>query len=142
MRIDRNATADVAAIDNSSFGGALTLGGRWDLGSSDDLRYQRTVGSGFSRYIGLGIAGHVAWRHLFTPTLRSNLMHARSQYDNNTALTGTGVTKNVQSWRANFFHSPYPKLDIGAELMFGQREIESGLDSDLTRLQFTTRYSF
>ena len=160
LRIDRNATADVAAIDNSSFGGALTLGGKWNLGSSDDLRYQLTVGSGFSRYIGLGItgdsmldadgdldsldgiAGYVAWRHMFNPKLRTNLMYARSQYDNDTALTGTGVTKNVQSWRANIFYSPYPKLDIGAELMMGQREIESGLDGDLTRLQFTTKYSF
>ncbi len=160
LRIDRNATADLAAIDNSAFGGAFTVGGKWNLGSHDDLRYQLTAGSGFSRYIGLGItgdsmldadsdldaldgiAGYVAWRHLFNPKLRTNLMYARSQYDNDTALTGTGVTRSVQSWRANILYSPYPKLDIGAELMMGQREIESGLDGDLTRLQFTTKYSF
>ena len=58
------------------------------------------------------------------------------------ALTGGGVTKNVQSWRVNLLYSPYPKLDIGAELMFGQRELEDGRDGDLTRLQFTTKYSF
>ena len=89
-----------------------------------------------------GIAGYVAWRHLFNPKLRTNLMYARSQYDNDIALTGAGVTRSVQSWRANILYSPYPKLDIGAELMMGQREIESGLDGDLTRLQFTTKYSF
>jgi hypothetical protein len=124
------------------------------------LRYQVTVGSGFSRYVGLGVtgdsmldadgdldslgglAGFVGWRHAFTPKLRSNLIYARSQYDNDFALTGGGVTKNVQSWRANLLYSPYPKLDIGAELMFGQRELEDGRDGDLTRLQFTTKYSF
>ncbi|HEY6546146.1 MAG TPA: DcaP family trimeric outer membrane transporter [Dokdonella sp.] len=160
LRIDRNATADAAAIDDSSFAGALTLGGKWVIGASDDLRYQVTVGSGFSRYVGLGVtgdsmldadgdldslgglAGFVGWRHAFTPKLRSNLVYARSQYDNDDALTGGGVTKNVQSWRANLLYSPYPKLDVGAELMFGQRELEDGRDGDLTRLQFTTKYSF
>lgn len=160
LRIDRNATADAAAVDDSSFAGAFTLGGKWNIGTSDDLRYQLTVGSGFSRYIGLGItgdsmldadgdldslggiAGFVGWRHAFTPQLRSNLIYARSQYDNDVALTGAGVTKDVQSWRANIFYSPYPKLDLGAELMYGQRGLESGRDGDLTRLQFTTKYSF
>jgi hypothetical protein len=160
LKIDRNATADAAEVSDSTFAGAFTLGGKWNLGASDDLRYQLTVGSGFSRYIGLGItgdsmldadgdldslggiAGYVAWRHMFTPKLRTNLMFARSDYDNDTAFTGLAATKEVQSVRANIFYSPYPKLDIGAELMYGQREVESGLDGDLTRLQFTTKYSF
>ena len=160
LRIDRNATADVAAIDDSSFAGAFTVGGKWNIGSSDDLRYQLTVGNGFSRYVGLGItgdsmldadgdldalggvAGFVGWRHAFSPKLRSNVVFARSQYDNDDALTGGGVTRNVQSWRVNLLYSPLPKLDIGAELMYGQRELEDGRDGDLTRLQFTTKYSF
>ncbi|MEB2315626.1 MAG: DcaP family trimeric outer membrane transporter, partial [Xanthomonadaceae bacterium] len=51
-------------------------------------------------------------------------------------------TKTVQSLRANLFYSPLPKVDVGAELMFGKREVEGGADGDLTRLQFTTKYSF
>ena len=44
--------------------------------------------------------------------------------------------------RANVFYSPLPKVDLGAELMFGTREVESGAEGDITRLQFTTKYSF
>jgi len=52
------------------------------------------------------------------------------------------VTKSVQSIRGNIFYSPLPKVDVGAELMYGKREIENGNKGDITRLQFTTKYSF
>jgi hypothetical protein len=160
LDIDRAATATAPAISDSEGAFAFTAGGKWVLGSNDDLRYQLTAGSGVSRYIGLGItgdsalsadgnldaidglAGYVAWRHVWSPKLRSNLIYARSQYDNPIDLTGTGVNKSVQSFRANLFYSPMPKLDVGVELMLAKRELESGVDGSLTRLQFTTKYSF
>ena len=37
---------------------------------------------------------------------------------------------------------PAPKVDIGAELMYGVREIENGKKGDISRVQFTTKYSF
>ncbi|HRN60328.1 MAG TPA: DcaP family trimeric outer membrane transporter [Chiayiivirga sp.] len=154
LRVDRSGASD------SALGAGFTLGGKWVMGASDDLRYQLTVGDGISRYIGLAItgdaaldadghldligarAGYIGWRHAFTPKLRSNLVYARSDYDNDIVLTGAGATKTVQSLRANLFYSPLPKVDVGAELMFGKREVEGGADGDLTRLQFTTKYSF
>ncbi len=160
LKIDRVATSTVTAAKDDQFAGAFTVGGKWNIGKNDDLRYQVTLGSGFSRYIGFGItgdsaldadgnldsldgiAGYVAWRHAFSQGWRMNLMYARSQYDNDIDLTGGGATKSAQSLRWNVFYSPFPKLDIGAELMFGRRTVESGLDGDLTRLQFTTKYSF
>ena len=57
-------------------------------------------------------------------------------------LTGNLVTKSVQSIRGNVFYTPMPKVDIGAELMYGVREIENGRKGDISRLQFTTKYSF
>ena len=84
----------------------------------------------------------MGWRHAFNPKLRTNVIYARSDYDNNADLTGLGVTKSVQSLRANVFYSPLPKVDVGAELMYGKRKVESGEDGDITRLQFTTKYSF
>lgn len=156
----RQLSVDRAGADDSKIVGGFTLGGKWTLGAKDDLRYQVTAGEGISRYIGLGVtgdavldgagdlesigavAGYVGWRHAFSPKLRSNVVYARSDYDNDAALTGLGVTKSVQSLRANIFYSPLPKIDVGAELMFGKRELESGADGDITRLQFTTKYSF
>jgi len=160
LKAQRAGTGTVSAIDDSEMAGAITVGGKWVLGKNDDLRYQVTAGNGFSRYIGLGItadtavdsagdldalggvAGFVGWRHVWSPSVRSNLIYARSQYDNPISLTGSGVTESVQSIRANIFYSPFPKVDVGAELMIGERELESGVDGRITRLQFTTKYSF
>ena len=157
LKVD-NATT---GADASKFGGGLTLGGKWVAGDADTFVYQISGGEGIARYVGLGItqdaaydavddrldttgvlAGFVGWRHQFTPKLRTGLIYARSDYDNDTALTGLGATKTVQSIRGNVFYSPLPKVDVGAELMYGKREIESGAKGDITRLQFTTKYSF
>ena len=149
-----------SGADASKVAGGLTLGGKWVMADSDSLHYQLTGGEGISRYIGLGItadtaydiardelattgvlAGYVGWRHAFTPKLRTNLIYARSDYDNDGSL-GPLVTKSVQSIRGNVFYSPMPKVDVGAELMYGVREIEDGRKGDISRLQFTTKYSF
>ncbi|MGB3393196.1 MAG: DcaP family trimeric outer membrane transporter [Stenotrophomonas sp.] len=157
LQVDNQASG----ADASKMAGGVTLGGKWVMGGSDSLHYQLTGGEGISRYIGLGITGdsaydairdqldptgviaaYVGWRHAFTPKLRTNLIYARSDYDNNASLTGNLVTKSVQSIRGNVFYTPMPKVDIGAELMYGVREIEDGRKGDISRLQFTTKYSF
>ena len=156
LKVDNQATGANA----SKAAGGVTLGGKWVMGDSDSLHYQLTGGEGISRYIGLGItadsgydalrdeidptgvvAAYVGWRHAFSPKLRTNLIYARSDYDNDSIL-GPLVTKSVQSIRGNIFYSPLPKVDIGAELMYGRREVENGNKGDITRLQFTTKYSF
>jgi hypothetical protein len=159
LRVDRAAAGTTPAIEDSQFGGAMTVGGKFVIGEKNDIRYQLTGGS-ISRYIGLGItadsvldtnndleaidgwAGYVAWRHVFNKQLRSNLMYARSEYDNPVAFTGTGVTKSSQSFRVNLIYSPLPKLDVGVEYMVGRREVESGAEGDIDRLQFMAKYSF
>lgn len=159
LRVDRQAAGTTPAIKDSHFGGALSVGGKWNLGETNDIRYQLTGGA-ISRYIGLGVtsdsvldanneleaidgwAGYVAWRHVFSKKLRGNIMYARSEYDNPVAYTGSGVTKSSQSWRVNLFYTPVPKVDVGIEYMAGKRELESGADGDIDRLQFTAKYSF
>ena len=157
LNIDNTLTGAHA----SKFAGGLTLGGKWVMGDSDSLHYQLTAGEGISRYIGLGItadsgydalrdelnptgvlAGYVGWRHAFNSKLRTNLIYARSDYDNDASMTGPLVTKAVQSIRGNVFYTPIPKVDIGAELMYGTREIEDGRKGDISRLHVTTKYSF
>lgn len=160
LRVDRPAAGTTPAIEDSQFGGALGVSGKFNIGERNDIRYQVSAGA-ISRYIGLGVtsdsvldlnndlegidgvAGYVAWRHVFAnKKLRSNLMYARSDYDNPVAFTGTGVTKSSQSFRLNFIYSPLPKLDVGVEYMVGRREVESGAEGDIDRLQFMAKYSF
>lgn len=156
LKVDSQTTG----ADADKIGGGLTLGGKWVMGSSDTLHYQLSGGEGIARYVGLGItadtaydvardelnptgvlAGYIGWRHAFSPTLRTNLIYARSDYDNDASL-GPLVTSSVQSIRGNIFYTPMPKVDVGAELMYGVREIEDGRKGDISRVQFTTKYSF
>ena len=158
LKVDR--VVGTTSYDADTFGGGVSLSGRWLMNPSNTLHYQLTAGEGIARYIGLGItgdatldlvrddldatgvlAGFVGWRHTFDAKTRTNLVFSISEYDN-PAIAGMGVTKSVNSVRANIFYSPVPKVDVGAELMYGVREIEDGRKGDIRRIQFTTKYSF
>mgnify|MGYP005826806945 FL=1 len=69
-------------------------------------------------------------------------MYAASHFDNDAALVGWGVTERSQSFHANLIYSPLPKLDIGAEIGWGQRSLEDDREGDLKRFQTTVKYSF
>lgn len=153
-------TTGTNAIDDSSYAVAGTFSGRYNFDANNDVRFSINAGSGIGRYVGVGVAsdamidgsgnvdgldgvaGFVGFHHAFNPQLRGNLYYAASKYDNDTALTGTAVTERVSSISANLLYSPLPKLDLGAELRFADRELESGVDGSLTRLHFLARYSF
>ena len=157
----RQLQHETATTDASSTGFGVSVSGKYNIGKSDDIRYMLTGGTGIGRYVGFALgadgtldaaggdiestgvlAGFVAWRHVFDPKLRGNLMLSRAQFDNDTDWTGFGVTRSAQSIHANLIYSPFPKLDIGAELIFGNRELESGADGDLRRIHTSVKYSF
>ncbi|KAF1697159.1 DcaP family trimeric outer membrane transporter [Pseudoxanthomonas koreensis] len=147
--------------DNTDSGGAVSVSGKFNLGASDDIRYMANAGAGIGRYMAFGLGsdvvqtsafgdidaltgygGFVAWRHAFSRSLRGNLMYAASHFDNDAALVGWGVTERSQSFHANLIYSPLPKLDIGAEIGWGQRSLEDDREGDLKRFQTTVKYSF
>ena len=147
-------------IDDSAPGYGISLSGRQVIDASNDFRYMFTAGRGISRYIGLAtandavvdadgeledtgvVAGFAAWRHVFSPKLRGNVYYAAAHYDNETAFSGLGVTRRVHSLSGNLIWTVLPKLDVGAELRLANRELESGADGDLRRLQMHVKYSF
>lgn len=147
-------------IDDTATGGAVSVSGKFNLGKSDDIRFAVNGGRGLGRYLGLGIAsdtvldvsndlqaidgygGYVAWRHAFSSKLRGNLFYSAAHFDNDKALTGLAVTERVQSLHANLIYSPLPKLEIGTELIFGERSLEGDADGDLRRLHTHIKYTF
>ena len=153
-------TPALPSIEDESTGYGLSVSGKFNLGKNDDIRYMLTGGSGIGRYVGLAlnndavldatgdldnidvIAGFVGWRHVFTPKLRMNLFYSRAEYDQDVDLTGLGITRGAQSAHANLIYSPLPKLDLGAELIWGQRELENGDRGELNRLQTHVKYNF
>ena len=156
FRYDNPATG----VADSARGGAISVSGRYLLGANDDLRFMATGGRGVGRYLGLGIAsdtvlaadgslepidgvgGFVAWRHAFSPKLRGNVFYSFARFDHDAALTGPAVTRGAQSWHANLIYSPLPRLDVGAELIWGQRTLENDADGELRRLHTHVKYSF
>lgn len=156
----RQLRVEVPGNAESETGFGLSLSGKVNIGRNDDLRFMLSGGSGLGRYLGLGLGpdamvaadgslealdaygGFIAWRHVFSPKLRGNLFYSAASYDNDTALTGLGVTKSSQSIHANLIWTVLPKLEIGAELIHGTRELESGAEGDLDRLHMHVKYSF
>ncbi len=153
LRDDRGATSA------ETFGYGLSASGLVKVGQRDDIRFNVFGGEGVGRYAGLGLirgafltpagdleaipsyGGYLAWRHPFGKTARVNLGWSGQWADNPNAMSGT-LTRSAQSAYVAVLWDPAPKLTVGAELLHGLREEESGRDGDLSRVTFSTRYSF
>ena len=147
-------------LNETTTGASVSVSGKFNLGASNDLRYAVNAGQGIGRYMGFGLGADtvldaggnleaidgygafVSWRHAFSPKLRGNLFYSTAHFDNDTALTGFAATERSESMHANLIYSPLPKLDVGAELIWGQRSLENGLEGDLRRFHTHVKYSF
>ncbi len=143
--------------DASTWSAAGSLSGKINVWGKDDIRFM-LLGGNLGRYAGLnftndvylnskgdfdtidGFAGYVAYRHFWTDKLRSTAFYAVGSYDNPSSLDNVGANQASESWSLNFFYSPIPKLDIGAEYRWAKRELENNDNGTLNRLQFTTKY--
>ena len=151
---------NVLDIKDSTTGYGLSVSGKLKAGERDDFRWMASVGKGMGRYMGLNTANGAvldmdgdlkaikswgafgSYRHFWDQQWRSNLTLGYLAVNNNIARTGTGVTKKASSVHANLIYSPQPKLDLGIEFMYAKRKIESGVDGDLKRVQFSAKYAY
>lgn len=156
----RYQTTGVGAIDSSTAGWGLSAAARIKVGAADDLRLMLSGGEGIGRYVGLNfandavlnasgdlqairlVAGFASYRHIWSPQWRSNLTWSAQTVDNDPSIIGLATNRSAQSVRANLIWTPIPGMDLGAELMHGERELESGLSGDVTRLQVFAKYGF
>ncbi|HEV7352135.1 MAG TPA: DcaP family trimeric outer membrane transporter [Brevundimonas sp.] len=150
----------VAAIDATATGWGVSAAARLKVGARDDVRAMLTVGEGIGRYVGLNFsndavltatgdletigitAGFLAYRRVWSDAWRSNLVWSAQQVDNTLSLTGASANDWAQSLRANLIWTPVRPVDIGLELMRGERELQSGASGELTRLQGFVKYGF
>jgi hypothetical protein len=152
-------TTGMGAAEDTSYAAAVSVSGRVNFGAND-LRFMVTGGDAIGRYVGVnfandavltgdgrlrsisGWAAFAAWKQNWNPQLRSTLMLSASEYDNDVTLTGGAANKGSLSLAVNTFYTLAPKLDLGLELRYAEREIESGADGSLRRLQAIVKYSF
>ncbi len=151
-----DATAD---IDESTSAFGVSLSGAIKFGK-DDLKFVLNTGSGMGRYIGLNIANDavlnadgeletidstgasLSYRHFWNEKWRSSIVCSMISIDNDTDLTGISVSKGSDSARVNLIYSPAPRLSLGGEISQATRELESGDDGSMTRLQFSAKLVF
>lgn len=147
-------------IDSTATGWGLSASTKIKVGAKDDLRLMVTGGEGIGRYVGLNfsndavlngsgdldaigvVAGFAAYRHVWAPGWRSSLIWSAQTVDNDLAFTGLAANRSAQSFHANLIWSPVTAFDVGAELMFADREIETGASGDMTRLILFAKYGF
>ena len=147
-------------IDSTATGWGLSASTKIKVGAKDDLRLMVTGGEGIGRYVGLNfsndavlngsgdldaigvVAGFAAYRHVWAPGWRSSLIWSAQKVDNDLAFTGVAANRSAQSFHANLIWSPVTAFDVGAELMFADREIETGASGDMTRLILFAKYGF
>ena len=140
-------------MDEIGFAGSLT--GKIIFPNKDDLRVQ-VNGGALGRYMGLmiypdaivedndlkvfnsyGVSG--AYRHLWTPKVRSTLMLAGTFADTNSNSTLFDSSRSVH---LNLLWDVAPKVTLGVEVQRVELERGNGEDYDLNRLQFSARYGF
>lgn len=143
--------------DENAFG--VSASAKFMVGERDDIRAMITHGDGVGRYVGLGLvrdgavdslgtgidtikttSGFVSYRHHWNDSWRSNFTYGTNSID--LPVSAGNQTKSASSIHANLIHSILPKLDVGAEIMFAERELENGVDGDFTRLLLSAKYAF
>lgn len=140
-----------AGVNDTAFGGGLSLSGRVPFGR-DDLKFMLTAGSGLGRYLGvLGnldaavaedgdlepidvFAGFISYRHFWTDTLRTTLVYGH--------FVGDGDIDSASSAHVNLLYSPARNLTFGVELMQASRENANGAEGDFQRLQVGAKLAF
>ena len=149
--------------DDNIMSYGLSLSTKIDFSNKDDLRITFNTGKGLGRYIGLNTTNgavldgagpnasletidamgySIAYRHLWNDQWRSTVLYSALDIDNDTDLTGVGVTKSTASYSANLLYQANKKLMVGVEYKHANRETESGADGDMNRIQFSAKYDF
>ena len=141
-------------------GWGISASTKFVFDNGGDLRAMVTVGDGVGRYIGLGfvpdgyidvndniqtaesLAWFVSYRHLWNDKWRSNIMYGTTSNDYTSDVAAATLNDTASSIHVNLIHNVLPKLDVGAEFIFGERKIVNGTDGDFTRFQVSAKYSF
>lgn len=152
---------------DKEIGWGMTLSGRVNapvFDPRDSVLFQFNYGSGIGRYINdLSSVGN--FDGIFNPTtgnlelfdiksgyisaqhwwpwrsVRSNFTFGYVGVDNPGFVEGDAYKRTLR-FSSNLLWSPTPRIDIGAEYLWGNRKNEDGDNSDATQIQLAARYWF
>lgn len=162
--VARQLRTDTAGIGDTAFGWGVSGSGRIPFGPEGrhDLRFMATYGQGVGRYLSLGFvpdalyapatgrlavidnfAAFGALKLGWTANLRSTFMasYQKASYPDDVVVSGLA---NAKAWSAaaNLFWTPMKSLDVGVEYRHAVRELLSGDQGEMDRLEFAIKHGF
>jgi hypothetical protein len=162
LSYEARPSSGVEGDSDSQFVYGASLAGVWKFGV-DDLRFMFNYGDGLGRYLGLNAfndgyvdangdiqtidqwGAFLAYRHFWTPKWRSTFSVSAAGADNpgvGDFIHADSLAESYQSFHANLNYLPAPGLQLGGEYIYAMKELESGADGDMNRLQFAVKYAF
>ena len=153
--------ADAGTSNPSATGWGVNVTGRWRTVGSDALTWQVALGDGISRYIeayeGFGYDAVLSadgdlqlipaksfvlgYRHYWRSDLRSTVSFALARLDNQPAQP-TDAIHQVRSPHLNLIWSPWHLVEIGGEVMWGERIDKNDGEGTATRFQLGVKFMF
>ncbi len=157
----RNLKVDDGVYDDSVWGYAVSLNASIPTIGKDNLILQFNYGDALGRYMEAEFADAfinpvthnieknnqmgivVGYRHFWASNLRSSILYSYASRDNDKKYVANTVDKEYQSVHANIIWTPVKRVNIGAEYIYGYRELEkSSQHGDMNRLQFSFQFNF
>lgn len=147
-------------IDESTNGYGLSLSGKYNISKTDDIRFVINTGKGLGRYMSLNTSNDavltntnqleaikstgytLSYKHAWNDKLRSSIFYSAQKIDNPVQYTGTAQTESTSSLSANLIYQVASKISVGVEVRHANRVLESDLEGDLNRIQFSAKYDF
>ena len=155
VRVD----AAAPAAKDARWGGAIAATGIIAVGERDDLRFDLNAGNAIGRYqngaflpdgyldtdgqlqLAQQRSGFAAYRHFWTPTLRSSVVLAAAESEPPAGTFGA-INKSDRSQHLNLIWSPVKQVNLGGEVIHARRTVTGGDSGTLNRLQFAAQYLF
>jgi hypothetical protein len=147
-------------MDDSQWGGALSVAGRIYTSGQNNVRFSAAYGNVLGRYLSFNtfddgvmdsngmidlteiLGGYLAYQHWWTYELRSTLAIGYAQADHNLSIAPVTVDRRFYSTHLNLIWSPSLNSSVGIEWLHGYREREDDRDGNLNRMQLTVIYKF
>lgn len=152
----------------NQMGGAVSLAGKINLFSLDDIRFFLNYGNALSSYLSYtgnsstntpfadGIldthnnlhlinaySAMLAYQHWWNDKWRSNIAYGFERMDSPLSLPKTALlTQQLESVHVNLLWNPLPAATLGIEYIYGARALIDGGYGNLSRAQFSAKYSF
>lgn len=144
--------------EQSAWTGAVSVAGKISTVGSDNIRFMLNYGDALGRYAVnnffedavsnaagelepvVSYSGMLAYQHWWEQAWRSTLAYGVARADQ--PVYAGLANRETHSVHANLLWSPILQTTIGLEYIYANRELLNGMNGELHRVQFSTRFNF